>query len=55
MCVSEAKEKRNEVFTVLLQYLDNPDSDPTVRLRVCTCSMYVQYVKLIPSFQPQEH
>ncbi|XP_070780725.1 BRCA1-associated ATM activator 1 [Enoplosus armatus] len=26
----EAKEKISEVFTVLIQYLDNPDSDPTV-------------------------
>ncbi|XP_031718914.1 integrator complex assembly factor BRAT1 isoform X2 [Anarrhichthys ocellatus] len=25
-----AKEKISEVFTVLMQYLDNPDSDPTV-------------------------
>lgn len=28
----------NEVFRVLLQYLDSPDSDPTVSLHVCTCS-----------------
>ncbi|CAK6971780.1 BRCA1-associated ATM activator 1 [Scomber scombrus] len=25
-----AKDKMNEVFTLLIQYLDNPDSDPTV-------------------------
>ncbi|XP_026214483.1 BRCA1-associated ATM activator 1 isoform X3 [Anabas testudineus] len=29
-CCPGAKEKANEVFTVLLQYLANPDSDPTV-------------------------
>ncbi|XP_031165470.1 BRCA1-associated ATM activator 1 isoform X2 [Sander lucioperca] len=41
-----AKEKISEVFTILIQYLDNPDSDPTVLhksyqalvkwIRVCT-------------------
>ncbi|XP_029000914.1 BRCA1-associated ATM activator 1 isoform X2 [Betta splendens] len=29
-CCPGGKEKMNEVFTVLLQYLDSPDSDPTV-------------------------
>lgn len=30
MCVSGAKEKTGDVFTVLIQYLNNPDTDPTV-------------------------
>uniref|UniRef100_A0A7N6B5P6 BRCA1-associated ATM activator 1 n=1 Tax=Anabas testudineus TaxID=64144 RepID=A0A7N6B5P6_ANATE len=33
------KEKANEVFTVLLQYLANPDSDPTVSLHVYSSSI----------------
>lgn len=28
---SGAKDRVNEVFTVLINYLDNPNSDPTVR------------------------
>lgn len=31
MCLSVAKEKTADVFTVLIEYLDNPDTDPTVR------------------------
>lgn len=34
VCVSGVKDKLIEVFTVLIQYLDNPDSDPTVSLCV---------------------
>lgn len=30
MCVSGAKEKTGDVFMVLTQYLDNPDTDATV-------------------------
>lgn len=36
ICVSGAKEKISDVFTVLIHYLDNPDSDPTVSC-VCFC------------------
>lgn len=34
LCVSGVKEKINDVFTVLIKYLDDPDSDPTVS---CVC------------------
>lgn len=30
LCVSGAKQKIGDVFTVLIHYLDNPDSDATV-------------------------
>lgn len=34
LCVSGVKEKINDVFAVLIKYLDDPDSDPTVS---CVC------------------
>lgn len=34
VCVSGANGKLTDVFTLLIQYLDNPDSDPTVSLCV---------------------
>lgn len=45
LCVSGAKQKFGDVFTVLIHYLDNPDSDPTVSC-VCFMSMYTAIIIL---------
>lgn len=46
LCVSGAKEKISEVFTVLIQYLDNPDSDPTVSHVFLSMHTYSKYYQL---------
>lgn len=50
-CLSVAKEKTADVFTVLIQYLNNPDTDPTVscvfHVGICNLSDKTWHVRFV--------
>lgn len=50
LCISGAKERISEVFTVLIQYLENPDSDPTVSCVFLFALLNITHFILSPTF-----